>query len=183
VLNRLTFLKDCRLKSQLLLALFCSSAIALAQNTGAAKNPEAAAILELGAAGSTSLTSGGSSFGPDVAVEFTPIENWLEIEIGVTTLFYRHRSAEWNADLLFKKPWTLSKKLELMAGLGPEWIYSHDPGAKRHSIAAEAALDLMYWPNSKRRFGLFIEPSYDYNFFRGHEQSFSVAAGLLIAIR
>jgi hypothetical protein len=166
-----------------LASLLCCLAIASAQTAGAAKDPEAAAILELGAATSASLTSGGSSFGPDLAVEFTPIERWLEIEIGVTALFRRHRSAEWNADLLFKKPWTLSKKLELMAGLGPEWVYSHDPGAKRHSIAGEAALDLMYWPGSKRRVGLFIEPSYDYNFFRGHEQSFSIAAGLLIAIR
>src|SRR5579862_2022417 len=42
-----------------------------------------AAIVELGAAASQSLTGGGASFGPDVAAEVTPIENWLEIEAGV----------------------------------------------------------------------------------------------------
>lgn len=28
---------------------------------------------------------------------------------------------EWDTDFLFKKPWTISKKLEFMAGIGPEW--------------------------------------------------------------
>jgi hypothetical protein len=30
------------------------------------------------------VKGGGSSFGPNVAVEITPIENWLELEVGVT---------------------------------------------------------------------------------------------------
>jgi hypothetical protein len=34
-----------------------------------------------------SITEGGSSFGPTIAVEVTPIENWLELEAGVTPLF------------------------------------------------------------------------------------------------
>jgi hypothetical protein len=72
--------------------------------------------------------------------------------------------------------------LEFMAGFGPEWVHSSELGVKRNSIAGEAVLDLMYWPASKRRFGAFIEPSYDYNFARGHEQSFGITAGLLIAI-
>jgi hypothetical protein len=40
------------------------------------------------------LKDGGSSFGPTVAVEVTPIENWLELEAGVAPLFTRH-STEW----------------------------------------------------------------------------------------
>jgi hypothetical protein len=50
-----------------------------------------------------------SGISPTVAVEVTPIENWLELEAGVTPLF-RRDSTEWGTDLLFKKPWTLSKK-------------------------------------------------------------------------
>ena len=51
----------------------------------------------------------------------TPIENWLELEFGVTPTF-SHHSTEWDTDVLFKKPWTLSKKVEFMFGVGPEWI-------------------------------------------------------------
>jgi hypothetical protein len=167
----------------LLTSLFCCSVATFAQTADSDKNKEALAILELAGATSTSLTGGGSSFGPNVAVEITPIEKWLELEIGVTPFFRRHHSAEWNTDVLFKKPWDLSRQFEFMAGFGPEWVHSREPGVKRNSIAGEAVLDLMYWPGSKRRFGAFIEPSYDYNFARGHERSFGITAGLLIAIR
>jgi hypothetical protein len=83
------------------------------------KEPEPAAIVELGGAAGWDLKGGGSSFGPDFAVEVTPIEDWLELEAGTTALFHRH-STEWDTDLLLKKPWTLSKKVEFMAGVGPE---------------------------------------------------------------
>lgn len=65
---------------------------------------EPAAVIELGAAADRSLTEAQSSFGPTAAVEVTPIENWLELEAGVTPLFRQH-STEWTVDLLFKKPW------------------------------------------------------------------------------
>jgi len=116
-----------------------------------------AAILEIGGAAGAGVKGGGASFGPDLA--------------------------QWNTDLLFKKPWGLSRRLELMAGIGPEWVHTKEPGAVRNSIAGEAALDLMFWPGQTRRFGLFVEPSFDYSFARGHEQSLGVTAGLLIAIR
>ena len=86
-----------------ILFLFARSAFA----QSAEKEP--VAVVELGGAGDWSVTGGGSSFGPTVAVEVTPIEKWLELEAGVTPLFARH-STEWDVDLLFKKPWTLSKK-------------------------------------------------------------------------
>jgi hypothetical protein len=142
---------------------------------------EPAAIAELGGATSWDVKGGAPSFGPDVAVEFTPIENWLEIEGGVTPLFTRH-STEWDTDLLFKKPWTLSKKAEFMAGLGPEWVRIRQFGVTTNSIAAEAALDFMFWPSAKHKFGWFLEPGYDYNFAQGHEQSLGMSAGLLIGI-
>jgi hypothetical protein len=43
------------------------------------------------------------------------IKDWLEIEAGVSMLFSSGRS-EWDADLLFKKPFALSDKLEFMVG-------------------------------------------------------------------
>ena len=97
------------------------------------------AIVELGGAAAWDLKGGGSSFGPDLAVEFTPIENWLEIEAGVTPLFGR-RSTEWDADLLFRKPWTLSERVEFMVGLGPEWIHTRENGMTPNSLGGEVVL-------------------------------------------
>jgi len=145
------------------------------------KEPEPAAIVELGGAGSLNLKGSGSSFGPDIAAEITPIENWLELEAGVTPLFRRH-STEWDTDLLFKKPWTLSKKAEFMFGFGPEWVHTSQHGITTNSAAVEAVLDFMFWPSGKHRFGWYLEPGYDYNFGSGHEQSLGITGGLLIAI-
>jgi hypothetical protein len=163
--------------------MICSgAAFAQPADQPADVDTEPAAILELGGAASWNLKGGGSSFGADIAAEITPIENWLEIEAGVTPLFTRH-STEWDTDLLFKKPWTLSKKAELMVGAGPEWIHIRQYGITTNSVAVEAVLDFMFWPTGKHRFGWYLEPGYDYSFGRGHEQSLGITGGLLIAIR
>ena len=146
---------------------------ALAQ--GVEKDP--AAVLEFGAAGSWDVQGNGSSFGPAIAIEVTPIENWLELEAGVTPLF-GHGTTEWDTDLLFKKPWTFSRKVEFMAGVGPEWVHTR----QSNSISGEVALDFMFWPSAKHRFGWYLEPAFDHNFGRGHEQSAGISGGLLIAI-
>ena len=108
-------------KSVLIASLFFCAGNAFAQTV----DKEPAAVVELGGAAgwNVNVKDGGSSFGPTVAVEVTPIENWLELEAGVTPLFARH-STEWDTDLLFKKPWTLSKKAEFMLGVGPEWVHT-----------------------------------------------------------
>ena len=159
------------------LLICCGNASAQAVDS----EPEPAAILEFGGAGSWNLPGGGSSFGANVAVEVTPIENWLEIEAGFTPLFTRH-STELDTDVLFKKPWTLSKKAEVMFGVGPEWVHTRQHGITTNSVAAEAALDFMFWPSGKHRFGWYLEPAYDYDFGRGHEKSLGITGGLLIAI-
>jgi len=164
-------------RSVLMAALFLVSGNAFGQSA----DNEPVAVLELGGASSWNIKSGESSFGPSVAVEVTPIENWLEIEAGVTPLFRRH-STEWDTDVLFKKPWTFSRKAEFMFGLGPEWVHTNERGMKTNSFAGEAALDFMFWPSAKHRFGWYLEPSYDYSFGRGHEQSAGITGGLLIAI-
>ncbi len=158
-------------------ALLLCLGSALAQSA----DKEPAAILELGGAAGWSITEGGSSFGPTVAVEFTPVEHWLELEAGVTPLFAAH-SRELDIDLLFKKPWELSRKAEFMAGLGPEWIHTSQRGTTTNSLGGEAALDFMYWPSRKHRYGLYVEPGFDYSFGRGHERSVGINGGLLIAI-
>jgi hypothetical protein len=142
---------------------------------------EPAAVVELGGAGSWNIKNGGSAFGPTAAVEVTPIENWLELEAGVTPLFSSH-TTEWDIDLLFKKHWTLSKKAEFMLGVGPEWVHTTKYSMTTNSISGEVVADFMFWPSAKHRFGWYLEPSYEYNFGRGHDQSLGISGGLLIAI-
>jgi hypothetical protein len=49
-------------------------------------------------------------------------------------------------------------------------------------IAAEFALDFMFWPWPDRKLGWFLEPTYSYSFSKGHEQATAVSVGLLIPI-
>ncbi len=141
-----------------------------------AEDKEPTATVELGAAGEWALP-GASSYGPSLAVEFTPIKDWLEIEVGVARMFHGGHG-EWDTDLLFKKPFTLSDKLEFMVGIGPQWTFSRE-GTQ---TGAEVGLDFMYWPTADRTYGWFLEPAYSYSFASGHERSLSTTVGLLIPI-
>jgi hypothetical protein len=169
----------------LTLLLFISVAAASRAQTPAQSEPplddDPAIIVELGASTSWNTTGGAASFAPNLAAEATPIENWLELEAGVSPFFTRN-STEWDTDLLFKKPWTLSRKAECMLGVGPEWVYLRQHGTTSHSISGEVAGDFMFWPNGKHRFGWYLEPAYDYNFMAGHPQSIGMSAGLLIGV-
>jgi hypothetical protein len=158
------------------LLLGCASAIAQEIDNAA----EPVAIVELGGAASHDL-KGGSSYGADFAAEITPIENWLELEAGVTPVFARHLT-EWDTDFLFKKPWTISKKLEFMIGIGPEWVHTRLYGITTNAFAGEAILDFMFWPSGRHRFGWYLEPGYDYTFGRDHERSIGITGGLLIGV-
>jgi hypothetical protein len=141
-----------------------------------AEDKEPTAIIELGGAAESGLP-GSSSFGPSAAIEFTPIKDWLEIEAGVSPLLQGGRT-EWDTDLIFKKPFTLSDKVEFMLGAGPSWSFSRE-GTK---MAAQLAADFMIWPTKDRNYGWFVEPTYNYSLAKGHEQSLGVAMGLLIPI-
>jgi hypothetical protein len=166
------------LLARALLVVTAAVALTNVQARAEEKEKEPLAIIELGGAGEWAL-SGGSSFGPSAAVEFEPIKNWLEIEIGTGPLFGRGHS-EWDTDVLFKKPFTLSDKVEFMVGAGPQWS---QPFNGAGSLGAEFALDFMFWPTRDRKYGWFIEPTYSYSFAREHEQSLGVSLGLLIPIQ
>lgn len=139
------------------------------------------AIVELGAATSWNFSGGAATFAPNLAAEITPIENWLELEAGVSP-FYTRKSTEWDTDLLFKKPWTISRKSEFMLGVGPQWVHLSQNGKARNSLSGEVAGDFMFWPTGKHRFGWYLEPAYDYSFAGGHQKSIGMSAGLLIGI-
>ena len=155
-------------------AVVCLTAV---QARAEEKEKEPLAIVEIG--GSSNWTvSGDSSFGPTVGVEFEPIKNWLEIEIGTGPMF-GNGIREWDTDILFKKPFTLSDKLEIMIGAGPQWGSAFGGSTK---AGVEIATDFMFWSSPDRKLGWFLEPSYSYTFVGGHEQSFGVNVGLLIPI-
>jgi hypothetical protein len=137
---------------------------------------EPIAIFEIGGAANFASVP---SYGPTIAVEFTPIKDWLEIEIG-TGPFFGAGPADWSTDILFKKPFELSDTAELMVGAGPAFDTAFHGSTM---IGAEFALDFMFWPWPDRKYGWFLEPSYTYSFINGRAQSFGVSAGLLIAIR
>jgi hypothetical protein len=158
-----------------------TAALLLLPGTAQAEDKEPSAVVEIGGAGEWGVRDGGFGFGPTVAIEVTPIENWLEIEAGVTPLFSRG-ARQWGTDLLFKKPYTLSDNVEFMFGVGPEWLHTTSGGKTADSIGGEAVLDFMFWPWPGRKFGWYLEPSYGYDFGRGHEQSLGLSVGLLIAI-
>jgi len=88
------------------------------QETSEDKDP--IAILELGAATGWNLSGGAATFAPNLAAEVTPIENWLELEAGVSA-FYTRNSTEWDTDLLFKKPWTISRRRSPMGSPQAKW--------------------------------------------------------------
>src|SRR5579863_2431418 len=143
---------------------------------------EPLAILQLGAGAEWGLYGGSPGFGPSVAVEFTPIKNWLEVETGLATSFSKGK-AEWDTDFIFKKPFDLSRSIEFEPGLGPVWIRNLERGRTTDALGAEAVFEFMFWPTTERTFGWFLEPSYTYSFARGHDQSFGVSGGLLIPFR
>jgi hypothetical protein len=93
---------------------------------------------------------------------------------------FRPGQTEWQADLLFKKPFTINEHVEFMVGAGPQLSYATAGGGTK--IASEVALEWMIWPTKDRKFGWFVEPTYSYSFSRGHEQSIGMTAGLTIAI-
>jgi hypothetical protein len=140
------------------------------------------AIFELGGATSWNVSGGAPTFAPNFAVEIEPIENWLELELGVSP-FYTHVAKEWDTDLLFKKPWTLSRKVEFMLGVGPQWVHLQQSGTWTNSLAAEVAGDFMFWRNRKHHLGWYLEPAYDYSFAGGHQKSLGISFGLLIGFR
>jgi hypothetical protein len=135
-----------------------------------------ALILEFGAAGDWSRAEGfhpGGTF----AFEVTPIENRLELEIGVTAI-RADANTEIPVDVLFKKPWRFSPQFEFMIGIGPEIV--HATGPNRATFwGLSSVLDFMFWP--RRNVGWYVEPGYELTFRDGTtHRGLGIAAGLLI---
>jgi hypothetical protein len=135
-----------------------------------------ALVFELGAAGDWSRAEGvhpGGTF----AFEVTPVENWLELEIGVAAI-RADPGTEVPIDVLFKKPWRFSPRFEFMIGLGPEVVHATGP---EHATfwGLSSVLDFMFWP--RKNLGWYVEPGYEVTFRDGiSHHGLGMAAGLLI---
>ena len=133
-------------------------------------------ILEIGAAGEWPLASEPANFGGTIAGEVEPIENWLELEFGFTTLATAGHT-EVSADILFKKPFRLSPTVEFMAGAGPSLTRTLNGPEQGNAWSVEFALDWMFWPTEN--LGWYIEPTWSVN-PRNGQQSAAVSIGILI---
>jgi len=135
-----------------------------------------AAVLEVGGVASVQLSDGSSHFGGSIAVEKTFVENWLELELGISATGGGGEK-ELAASLLLKKPWTFSPQFEFMIGVGPELVHSLQPNGVT-APGLVSGLDFMFWPN--RNIGWYVEPTYEIVFDHGSRGSFTATVGLLI---
>jgi hypothetical protein len=153
---------------------------ALAQSRPASPaNPDDddhAVVFEIGAAGDWSRSEGAHP-GTTFAFEVTPIEQWLELEIGVTAI-HGDDGTEVPVDVLFKKPWRISSTFEFMIGIGPEIIRATGQHPETFWGVSSVA-DFMFWP--RRNIGWYVEPGYELTFRDGQKHhGLGIAAGLLI---
>jgi hypothetical protein len=138
--------------------------------------PEHSVILEIGTAGEWPLNGERPNFGGTIAAEIEPIENWLELEFGLSTLATAGHT-ELSGDLLFKKPFRLSPAVEFMVGAGPSFSRILNGPERGNSWSAEFALNWMFWPT--KNIGWFIEPTWSVNPKNG-QQAAAVSIGILI---
>jgi hypothetical protein len=162
------------------IAVVSGAGVVAAQNRAPqpanAAEADHAVVFELGAAGDWSR-DGGVHPGGTFAFEVTPIEHWLELEVGVTVI-RSDGSTEVPVDVLFKKPWQLSRTVEFMAGAGPELVHAigRNPGT---FWGIEAVADLMVWP--RRNIGWYVEPAYEMTIRDGaRHHGVGLAAGVHI---
>ena len=106
-----------------LAGLIAATILLAASARAGEKDKEAVAELELGATTEWAIPGGDVGFGPSVGIEYTLIKEWLEVEVEVevSPLFGAGRT-DWDTELIFKKPYNLSDKMEKMPGIGPAWL-------------------------------------------------------------
>ena len=114
-------------------------------------------VLGAGAAAETETPTAGR-FGAAAFLELEAIDGWLELELGAQILATAP-GREASLDLLLKKPFRVTPRLEVMTGLGPTVTQASGAGETRTAWGIEAAVDFMYWPAG--RVGFWAEPAYE----------------------
>jgi len=162
----------------LLLMTACASAVrAQSVPPVPAGDGDHAIVFELGWAGDWSPPEGPHPWGGTFAFEVTPVEGWLELELGVAAT-RADGGTEVPVDVLFKKPWQFSRQFEFMIGAGPELIHATKPNPATY-WGLSSVLDFMFWP--RKNIGWYAEPGYELTFRNGTaHHGLAMAAGLLI---
>lgn len=135
-------------------------------------------ILTLGPVLDRSLTDKKTTYGSSIGLEFTAIENQLEIEVGAQYLSSSSPQVL-GAVVLFKKPFELSKGVELEIGLGPSISRKMNSlGSWQPGITFSP--ELMIWPTKK--IGWYISSEYTRGLGKEAEKSVGLSIGLLFPI-
>jgi hypothetical protein len=133
-------------------------------------------IVGAGAAAELELGNAGLHPGLNVFIEYEAIENWLELELGVSVLA-AEGGLEIPVDLLVKKPFRLTRHLELMIGIGPQIVRISGTDKNGTFIGGELVFDFMFWPT--RHVGLWLEPAYAFVFRDGVSHSVGTTGGVI----
>jgi hypothetical protein len=159
-----------------LCTVIASSTLCGAAAADDADDREHVVVVGVGGASELEVTGGSVHVGANVMVEWEAVENWLELEVGVSALATAS-GVDVPVDVLFKKPFRLTPVVELMVGAGPEMIWVGDE--RRAHFGAEVALDIMFWPWN-RRVGLWVEPECDLIANGGVSPGIGATGGVLL---
>lgn len=157
----------------------CSIAYLAIAGSVQAADKEPSFVVELGGVGEWGLQGGNPGYGPHAGLEFTIIEHWLEVEVAFSPLFSK-TGVEYESELIFKKPFELSKNVEFLIGAGPEWIHRDNGEVPIDLVVVEATAGFVFalpQPNT----GVFIEGAYAYD-FGTKEDAVRVTTGLHIGV-
>jgi hypothetical protein len=135
-------------------------------------------IVGVGGAVELELADRSLHAGGNVMVEWEAIEDWLELELGVSALA-ADGGVEAPIELLFKKPFRLARWAELMPGVGPQVVVVSSSTTRAAYLGGELALDFMFWPWG-RRVGLWVEPAYEIVFRDGVSHGLGGTGGVLV---
>lgn len=132
----------------------------------------------VGAGGAAEMELGNAELhsGLNVFIEYEAIENWLELELGVS-LLAAEGGREIPVDLLVKKPFRLTRHLELMVGVGPQIVRVSGTDKNGTFFGGELVFDFMFWPT--RQVGLWLEPAYAFVFRQGVSHSVGATGGVI----
>jgi hypothetical protein len=155
----------------------CLAGVFGAAGAVAQDDREHALVLKMGPAGEWPSHER-ANFGGTFAIEKSIIENWLEIEVGLTALGTTGQT-ELSGDIIFKKPFRISPTFEFMVGVGPSISRPLIGEDKSATVSAAFTLDFMFWPTPN--IGWYAEPTWTVN-PRNGQQSFAASVGLLIGI-
>jgi hypothetical protein len=136
-------------------------------------------VVGVGGAAEVELADGSVHPGANVMIEWDAIENWLELELGVSVLA-ASGGVSVPIDLLVKKPFKLARWAEVMIGVGPEVVQmAGAAGAGTGTyFGGAAALDFMFWPWDPH-VGLWVEPECDLVFHDGASSGLGASGGVL----